>query len=80
MSSTIFTVRVETEVKKTAGKTRRGRSLLAAEALNEYLDVNESQVEGVRKAMGSLDHGESVPHQQVKAWVNSWGGKRACGS
>jgi hypothetical protein len=31
---------------------------------------------GVRKAMGSLDRGESVPHEQVKAWVHSWGGKR----
>ena len=55
---------------------RVSRSFLAAEALNEYLDVNEWQVAGVRKAMGSLDRGESIPHEQVKAWVNSWSGKR----
>ena len=80
MSSTTFTVRVETDVKKRLEKlaksTGRSRSFLAAEALNEYLDVNEWQVAGVRKAMGSLDRGESIPHEQVEAWVNSWSGKR----
>ena len=80
MASTTFTVRVETDVKKRLEKlaksTGRSRSFLAAEALSEYLDVNEWQVAGVRKAMGTLDRGESVPHEQVKVWVNSWGGKR----
>jgi len=79
MSSTTFTVRVETDVKKRLEKlarsTGRSRSFLAAEALSEYLDVNEWQVAGVRKAMGTLDR--DLPHEQVKAWViNSWGGKR----
>ena len=80
MSSTTFTVRVETDVKKRLEKlaksTGRSRSFLAAEALSEYLDVNEWQVAGVRKAVASLDRGESVSQQQVKAWVTSWGGKR----
>jgi RHH-type rel operon transcriptional repressor/antitoxin RelB len=80
MASTTFTLRVEADVKnrleKLAKSTGRSRSFLAAEALSEYLDVNEWQVAGVKKAMGSLDRGEGVPHEQVKAWVNSWGGKR----
>jgi RHH-type transcriptional regulator, rel operon repressor / antitoxin RelB len=80
MSSTTFTVRVEPEVKKRLEKlaksTGRTRSFLAAEALNEYLDVNEWQVAGVKRAMASLDRGEGVPHQEVKDWVNSWGRKR----
>ena len=80
MSSTTFTVRVETDVKKRLEKlaksTGRSRSFLAAEALTEYLDVNEWQVAGVRRAVGSLDRGENIPHQQLKAWVTSWGGKR----
>jgi RHH-type transcriptional regulator, rel operon repressor / antitoxin RelB len=80
MTSTTFTLRVEADVKKRLEKlarsTGRSRSFLAAEALSEYLDVNEWQVAGIRKAMGSLDRRESVPHEQVKAWVNSWGGKR----
>lgn len=80
MPSTTFTIRVEADVKnrleKPAKSTGRSRSFLAAEALSEYLDVNERQVAGVRKAMASLDRGGSVPHEQVKACVNSWGGKR----
>ena len=80
MSSTTFTVRVETDVKKRLEKlaksTGRSRSFLAAEALSEYLDANEWQVAGVRKAVASLDRGKGVSQEQVKAWVTSWGGKR----
>jgi RHH-type transcriptional regulator, rel operon repressor / antitoxin RelB len=80
MPSTTFTVRVEPEVKKRLEKlaksTGRSRSFLAAEALSEYLDVNEWQVAGVKRAMASLDSGAGVPHQEVKDWVSSWGRKR----
>jgi RHH-type transcriptional regulator, rel operon repressor / antitoxin RelB len=79
MPSTTFTVRVDPAVKKRLEKlaksTGRTRSFLAAEALSAYLDVNEWQVAGTRKAMASLERGEGVPHDQVKAWVDSWGGK-----
>jgi RHH-type transcriptional regulator, rel operon repressor / antitoxin RelB len=43
---------------------------LAAEALSEW------QVAGVRRAMSSLDRGAGIPHDHVKAWVNSWNSKR----
>lgn len=80
MSSTTFTVRIEPEVKKRLEKlaksTGRSRSFLAAEALSEYLDVNEWQVAGVKEAIASLDRGEGVPHAEVKDWVKSWGRKR----
>jgi predicted transcriptional regulator len=80
MPSTTFTVRVETSVKKRmerlARSTGRSRSFLAAEALNEYLDVNEWQVAGVKRAMASLDRGEGVAHKEVRDWVNSWDRKR----
>jgi RHH-type transcriptional regulator, rel operon repressor / antitoxin RelB len=76
MPSTTFTVRVEPGVKKRLEKlaksTGRTRSFLAAEALNEYLDANEWQVAGVKRAIASLDRGEGVSHQEVKEWVNSW--------
>jgi RHH-type transcriptional regulator, rel operon repressor / antitoxin RelB len=80
MPSTTFTVRVEAEVKKRLEKlarsTGRSRSFLAAEALNDYLDVNEWQVAGVKRAVASLDRGKGVSHQEVKDWVDSWGRKR----
>ena len=79
MPSATFTVRVASEVKKRLEKlarsTGRTRSFLAAQALNEYLDLNQWQVAGVKRAIASLDRGESVAHKDVKTWVNSWGRK-----
>jgi RHH-type rel operon transcriptional repressor/antitoxin RelB len=80
MGSTTFTVRVETQTKKRlerlAKSTGRSRSFLAAEALNDYLDLNEWQVAGIKRAIASLDRGEGVSHEAVKDWVGSWGRKR----
>jgi RHH-type transcriptional regulator, rel operon repressor / antitoxin RelB len=77
MGSTTFTVRVDTAAKKRLEKlaknTGRSRSFLAAEAINEYLDVNEWQVAGIKQAIASLDRGEGIPHDDVKDWVTSWG-------
>jgi predicted transcriptional regulator len=80
VSSTTFAIRIEPGVKKRLEKlaksTGRSRSYLAAEALNEYLDVNEWQVEGIEKAVASLDRGAGISHEDVKEWPNSWGRKR----
>lgn len=76
MSSSTFTVRVDTTAKKRLEKlaknTGRSRSFLAAEAINEYLDVNEWQVAGIKEAIASADRSELISHDQVQAWVNSW--------
>ena len=80
MTSTTFTVRVDPDVKerleKLAKSTGRSRSFLAAEAIAEYLVINEWQVAGIKQAMTSLDHGQGIAHQQVRDWVASWGTKR----
>jgi RHH-type transcriptional regulator, rel operon repressor / antitoxin RelB len=77
MPSATFTVRVDAAAKKRleklANSTGRSRSFLAAEAISEYLDVNEWQVAGIKRAITSLDRGEGVPHEQVRDWVASWG-------
>jgi len=76
MTSTTFTVRVEADVKerleRLAESTGRSRSYLAAEAIAEYLDVNEWQVSGIRQAIATLDRGETVSHDRVRDWVESW--------
>ena len=78
MRSTTFTVRVDTGVKKRlerlAKSTGRSRSFLAAEAIGEYLDTNEWQVSGIKRAIASLDRGEGISHESVRDWVASWGG------
>jgi RHH-type rel operon transcriptional repressor/antitoxin RelB len=80
MSSTTVSVRIDPAIKKRLEKlaksTGRSRSFLAAEAINEYLDLNEWQVAGIAKAVVSLHRGEGVPHERVKEWVSSWGSKK----
>ena len=75
--STTLTIRVDRSVKnrleKLAKSTGRTQSFLAAEALRDYLDVNEWQVAGIRRAIASLDAGLGVPHSEVEEWVKSWG-------
>ncbi|HEY2137885.1 MAG TPA: ribbon-helix-helix domain-containing protein, partial [Xanthobacteraceae bacterium] len=64
MASTTFSVRVDSAIKKRLEKlaknTGRSRSYLAAEAIGEYLDVNEWQVAGIKTAVMSLDRGKGV--------------------
>jgi predicted transcriptional regulator len=79
MPSTTLTVRVDEKVRKRlemlAKSTARSRSFLAAEAIEQFLDANEWQVAGIRQAMASLDAGQGVAQDDVKAWVESWGSK-----
>ena len=53
MSSTTVSVRIDAVIKKRLEKlaksTGRSRSFLAAEAINEYLELNEWQVPGFRR-------------------------------
>lgn len=77
MASATFTIRVDADAKKRlerlAKSTGRSRSFLAAEAINGYLDINEWQVTGIKRAIASLDRGEGFAHDLVKDWVVSWG-------
>jgi predicted transcriptional regulator len=77
MPSSTFTVRVDAAVKKRLEKlaknTGRSRSFLTAEAISEYVDANEWQVAGIKRAMASMDRGEGVGHDQVMEWIRSWG-------
>jgi RHH-type transcriptional regulator, rel operon repressor / antitoxin RelB len=48
---------------------------MPAEISREDVDLSEWQVDGMKRAIAPLDRGEGVPHREVKAWVESWGGK-----
>ncbi|MBV9288752.1 MAG: CopG family ribbon-helix-helix protein [Hyphomicrobiales bacterium] len=77
MTSTTLTIRVDesdmARLEELARSTGRSSSLLAAEAIAEYLAVNEWQVARIRSAMESLDRGEGIEHDAVRKWVQSWG-------
>jgi len=77
MPSATFTIRVDeadkTRLEALARSTGRSRSFLAAEAIAEYLAVNEWQIAGIKAAIEELDQGERIDHEAVRKWVESWG-------
>jgi RHH-type rel operon transcriptional repressor/antitoxin RelB len=76
MPTTTLTVRVDPDVakrlEKLARATKRSRCYLAAEAIEEYLVVQEWQVEAILAGIDEADRGEGVDFEQVKA---SWESK-----
>ena len=80
MASSTFTIRVDeadkAKLEALARSTGRSRSFLAAEAIAEYLAVNEWQIAGITAAIDDLDRGERFEHESVCKWVESWGSER----
>ena len=74
--STTITVRVSKTVKdrleSLAKETKRSKSSLAAEGISTFVDLEERQIEGIKKALTSIDNGLGVPQADVAAWVASW--------
>jgi predicted transcriptional regulator len=75
MSSTM-TLRLDDEVKarleKLAGATRRSKSFLAAEAIREFVETNEWQIQEVRKAIKEADAGDFASDADVAKVARKW--------
>ena len=75
--STVLSIRIDKSVKdrlsKLAASMKRSQSFLAAEAIEEFVDVQEWQVAGINEALETLDRGEGIPHDDVKNWAASLG-------
>lgn len=75
--TTTMTIRIdkkmEAELKKIASYEKRSKSFLAAEAVAQYIEVYEAQVEGIKRAIASADAGNGIPQSKVTAWVESLG-------
>ncbi len=78
--STTLTVRLDARLKKKldklAGSTKRSKSFLAAEAIANYVELNEWQIKAIKAGIKDADEGRMVEHDQVEAWVESWGSKK----
>jgi predicted transcriptional regulator len=65
---------IDEQLERLAQRTQQSKSSLATQALSTYLEVADWQIEHIRKALASFEAGEpGVPHEKVKAWVDSWG-------
>jgi RHH-type rel operon transcriptional repressor/antitoxin RelB len=78
--STTVTVRLDKSVKKrleaAAARVRRSKSFVAAEAIEEYLAIQDWQIAAIKKGIDEADRGATVPHERVKAWAKSLGTRR----
>jgi RHH-type transcriptional regulator, rel operon repressor / antitoxin RelB len=69
-----------TSLDQLAEVTQRSRTQLAEEALQQYLEVQRWQLEGIRGSIAEADSGTpGVPHDRVAEWLESWGGTKNSG-
>lgn len=75
--SKVLSVRIsaETEARldRIARMMKRTKSFLGAEAIEEYVAVQEWQLAGIEEAMASLDGGRGIPHDEVRRWAATLG-------
>jgi RHH-type transcriptional regulator, rel operon repressor / antitoxin RelB len=76
----VMTLRLEPELRKRldglARAQRRSRSFVAAEAIREYVAVNEWQIEEINKGLAEADRGEFASDDQVRRTMNKWTRRR----
>ncbi len=75
--STTMTIRLEPDLKsrldKLASATHRSKSFLACEALREFIELNEWQIQQLKSAIKEADAGDFASDQEVDAVFNKWG-------
>ncbi len=75
--STTISIRVSTTTKKKldaiAKSRKRSKSFLAAEAIENYISVEEQQLQQIEEGLADIEAGRTIPHEQVVAWLKSWG-------
>lgn len=75
--SDTMTIRLEPELKsrldKLAEATHRSRSFLAAEAVREFIEMNEWQIQEIKAATKEADEGDFASPEEETATFKKWG-------
>ena len=78
-----MTVRLDAKTRRgleaLARTTARSKAFLAQEAIRAWVEQNEWQIAAIEEGIRSADEGPLVPHDDVEAWLESWGKKREKG-
>ena len=76
MSATM-TIRLEPALKQRldhlAEATQRSKSFLAAQAIREFVDLNEWQVQEIRDALAEADSEDFASNDLVRDVLGKWG-------
>ena len=74
--STTMTLRLEDDIKDRletlAGATQRSKSFLAAEAVRDYVELNEWQIQQTRQALTEADAGDFASAEELAALAAKW--------
>ena len=72
----ILTLRLDSKLKKKLDKlskaTERSRSYLAAEAIREFVTLNEWQIEETKKAIVQADAGDFAADEEAARVITKW--------
>lgn len=75
--STTMTIRLESALKnrldQLAKITDRSKSYLAAEAIREFIELNEWQLRELEQAVREADNAEFASEQELKKVWRKWG-------
>ena len=78
--TTTLSVRLDAKVKKQlealAGRARRSKSFLAAEAIAAFVEAESWSSTRSRPASWNWMKAAAVAHKDVSAWLRSWGKTR----
>jgi predicted transcriptional regulator len=74
--STTMTVRIDDDIKdrleSLAEATHRSKSFLAAEAIREYVVVNEWQIQQTKAALAEADAEDFATDEELRAFAKKW--------
>lgn len=56
-----------------AGVLDRPKSWVIEKALEEYIAIQDWQIQTIKEGLAEANAGKLVSHEAVKQWVDSWG-------
>lgn len=72
-----FSVRLKPAIRKKlsklANRTGRSSNYLVADAVEVYISDQERLLADIRRGKRQMDSGHYVKHEDMKAWLLSWG-------
>ena len=74
--TTTMTLRIEPELKdrlsKLASATHRSRSFLAGQAIHDFIELNEWQIQELQEAIKEADAGEFASNKEIDDVFEKW--------
>jgi len=77
--SYVLTLRIDPKLKKQLDRLSRSmsrsRSFVAAEAIREYVSLNDWQIAEIKKGIAEADRGDFASDKEVGRTVKKWTGR-----